>query len=36
MTNPPRLRIASSVWQRFKGLMLSRPLPLAQGVVFEV
>ncbi len=33
MTNPPRLRIASSFWQRFKGLMLSRPLPLAQGLL---
>lgn len=29
----PQLTIASSFWQRFKGLMLSPPLPIAQGLL---
>lgn len=29
----PRLTIANSFWQRFKGLMFSKPLPLAQGLL---
>lgn len=33
MTYQPRLSIARSFWQRFKGLMLSKPLPLAQGLL---
>lgn len=33
MTYPPRLRVARSFWQRFKGLMLSPPLPSAQGLL---
>ena len=32
MTSPPCISVASGFWQRLKGLMWSRPLPLAQGL----
>jgi uncharacterized membrane protein (UPF0127 family) len=33
MTYQPNIAVARSFWQRFKGLMWSNPLPVAQGLL---
>jgi uncharacterized membrane protein (UPF0127 family) len=33
MTYQPQLTVARSFWRRFMGLMLSKPLPVAQGLL---
>lgn len=33
MTYQPQMRIARGFWQRFKGLMLTKPLPEMQGLL---
>jgi uncharacterized membrane protein (UPF0127 family) len=33
MTYQPNITVARSFWQRFKGLMCSKPLPVAQGLL---
>ena len=35
MTSQPELAVARSFWQRFKGLMLSKPLPLGHALLIE-
>ncbi len=35
MTSHPHVTVVRSFWQRFKGLMLSKPLPTEQALLIE-